>query len=344
MKPAFWIFLAAACGSLVASSALLAGAPTNGAATEAPRYALVIGNARYAELPELPNVVNDLNDMCAALGRLQFKATCIKDIATKALFIESVEAFVAHVPAGANAVLYYAGHAVQVSGENYVIPSHASSKDPQGWLPQFVRLSEVFQITERARAALQFIVFDACRDDPEAAAADVSTRSMAGRAVLRSLVSSVRGGGRFASYGIAAIRDAPRNTLVLFATGAGSSALDGEGERNGPLTKHLLKQLEAQLHLDILVKKVIQAVGDDTEARYKQRQSPSVYGTFAGEFCFNGCPQVFTAQQLDAERLRAEAQIQGEKNRAAQAAQEERMRAERNRNRARRENVVVPSM
>jgi len=78
------------------------------------------------------------------------------------------------------------------------------------------------------------------------------------------MLAKVRGSARFASYGVAAVRDAPRNTLVLFATGAGAYAFDGDGERNGPLTKHLLAQMQRpQLGIDQAVKNIIQAVGDD---------------------------------------------------------------------------------
>jgi uncharacterized caspase-like protein len=334
--------LAAAAGA-AAQAGGAASAPT---VTEASRHALVIGNSRYADVSVLPNVANDLEDMCAALRSLRFRTTCLADVPTRKAFVDAVEAFVASAPPGANTVLYFGGHALQVAGENYLIPTQVSSADPRGWLPQFVRLSELFQVAERARAGFQFIVLDACRDDPEAkrvqpaparaasASSVAARRAEAGRNVMRSMLATVRSSARFASYGIAAVRDAPRNTLVLFATGAGAYAFDGDGERNGPLTKHLLMQMRRpQLHIDQVVKNVIQAVGDDTERRYRRRQSPSLYGTFAGEFCFNGCPQLVSVEQLEEERRGA-----------AERERLERERRDREQQRQRRENVIVPTL
>lgn len=335
-----WRAIVAAGCALHTAFALAATPPSDTAA----RYALVIGHSRYTEVSTLPNVAHDLSDMCSALKQLRFNATCLADLPDRSSFLKTVDAFISKVPAGASVVMYYAGHAVQVAGENYLIPTGVSATDPRGWLPQFVRLSELFQTTERARAGFQFIVLDACRDNPESPKASAPNRvaetartANAGRDTLRSLLGSVRRGGGIASYGIAAVRDAPANTLVLFATGAGTSAFDGEGERNGPLTKQLLVEMQRpQMQVDQVVKKVIQAVGDDTERRYRLRQSPSVYGTFSGEFCFNVCPQVVSVEQLEQERARA-----------ARAAKEERDRIERERReqeRMRRENVVVPNL
>lgn len=316
-------------------------------AAEPPRHALVIGNSRYSEISVLPNVANDLADMCAALGRLRFRTTCLADLPDRKALMDAVAAFVRGVPAGASALIYYGGHALQVAGENYLIPVKASAADARGWLPQFVRLSELFQATEAARAGFQFIVLDACRDDPEGTAQRptphrpperVSAGRDAGMLALRSMLASVRGStARPASYGIAAVRDAPRNTLVLFATGAGTTAFDGEGERNGPLTKHLLREMQrAQLHIDQVIKNIIQAVGDDTERRYRRRQSPALYGTFSGEFCFNGCPQVVSVEVLEQERRQA-----AERERAER---ERRERERREQERQRRETTVVPTL
>jgi len=313
---------------------MLAGSAnaTEKSAAEPPRHALVIGHSRYAEVSSLPSVAHDLADVCESLKALRFTATCVADVPDRAAMLQLMERFVSGVPAGAHVVLYYAGHAVQISGENYLIPTRVSGRDARGWLPQFVGLSELFAFTERARAGFQFIVLDACRDNPEAqrrtAAAGAS-----GQETMRSLLGAVRrGGGVAATYGISAVRDAPTNTLVLFATGAGTSAFDGNGERNGPLTKQLLLEMQRpQAQVDQAVKRIIQSVGDETERRYGQRQSPSVYGTYAGEFCFNGCP--ISVEQLKQDQARA--------------AKEERERIERERQqqeRKRRDSVIVPTL
>lgn len=351
-----------ACAALVVAAcglpALSWGASLTGSAAEAaePRHALVIGNSRYREVSTLANVANDLTDMCRALQDLRFHTTCVADLATREDFLNAVRAYVRSVPAGASAVLHYSGHAVQVAGENYLIPTAVTLSGKQDWLSQFVPLSELFRIVEQAGAGFQLIVLDACRDNPEeddASQAGAAGRSAAKRPAgqkldraalqlaannqqarnnLRNLLAKVRSAtGRFVGYGIAAVRDAPSNTLVLFATGAGTSAFDGDGERNGPLTKHLLIQMQRpQLTIDDAVKAIIQGVGDDTEERYQRRQSPSLYGTFAGEFCFNGCPEILSPEEIAAERERA---AQAERERAA--AEEKQWR---------RKTLVVPAM
>jgi uncharacterized caspase-like protein len=296
----------ALCGITLAFGCALEGhAATITLSSDPPRHALVVGNSRYQTVSVLPNVANDLDDMCATLTRLRFKTSCLRDVPSRDAFIEAIGTFVASVPPGASVLFYYGGHAVQVSGENYLIPTQVDGDHEQGWLPQFVRLSEVFQLTEGMQAGFQFMVLDACRDNPDVP--DTPITAKAGTSQLRSMMSAVRSGGRFATYGIAAVRDAPFNTLVLFATGAGNYAFDGEGERNGPLTKHLLIQIQRpRLSVDQVVKNVIQQVGDDTERRFRQRQSPSLYGTYTGEFCFDGCPQMVSLQKLEEERRRAQ--------------------------------------
>ena len=321
---------------VLALAAEAEGKAVAAAGPEAPRHALVIGNSRYASLSLLPNVANDLSDMCDALKRLRFRTTCLSDIATREQFLAATESFVGSVPAGASALLYYGGHAVQVAGENYLIPTRAGQADPRGWLPQFVRLSEIFQIAERRRAGFRFIVLDACREDPDAASpAPGAPVAKSGSEQLRALMHSVRSGGRFATYGIAAVRDAPPDTLVLFGTAAGSVAFDGAaGERNGALTKQLLLQIQRpRQHIDQVVKNVIQAVGDETERRYRRRQSPALYGTFTGDFCFDGCPR-------QGEDGRPREDERGQEEAGRKASEESRRQSER----LRRESVVVPAL
>ncbi len=345
---------------VVAQTAIppMAAASTATVKSTAPRYGLVIGNSAYREVSFLPNVLNDLDDMCAVLRRLTFQTTCLANLQTREAFIEAIRNHAARVPVGAVSVVHYSGHAVQVGGENYLIPTAVSAADPRGWMAQFISLSELFHAAEQARPGFQLVVLDACRDNPDAsqdsrkptmaAPTPVSERSSSlsapappssdsNRDGLRLILRTLRSAGRIASYGVAAVRDAPANTLVLFATGAGAPAFDGSGERNGPLTKHVVLQIEQpRQRLEDAVKNVIQGVGDDTERRYQLRQSPALYGTFAGEFCFNGCPVVVTPEQVEMERRRA---TQLERQRAAEAALEL-GRAEEQRRRA---NAVVPT-
>jgi hypothetical protein len=259
---------------------------------KAARHALVIGNSNYAFVPALPNVNNDRADMCKALVQLRFKVTCLQDLSTREELLSAVENFVSTTPPGAMVMLYYGGHAIQVAGENYLIPTQISKGDS---LHQFVRLSEIFDITEQRQSGFRFIVLDACRNDPDApipASMIAGTSQATGVRNLRALMQSVRGGGRYAAtYGIAAIRDAPASTTVLFGTGAGSVAFDdSDNQRNGPLTKHLLSEIQVDRQsITQAIENVIRRVGEETERLYMKRQSAVMYGTPGSSFCFVGC-------------------------------------------------------
>lgn len=273
---------------------LLAGAAPRAGGV---REALVIGNAGYETFEPLDNPAHDMADMCDALRQTDFRATCLGDIPDRLTFLARVREFASRIDSATAAVFYYAGHAVQVDGENYLVPTRAQLQQPGDIHEQFVALGEVFALLGRNTGRFQMIVLDACRSDPFSAQrrSNNGQGGRGGRAEplpdsarqrsLRTLVSAMQ--ETRTRYGLTAIKDAPPGTMVLYATASDDTAFDGDG-RNGPLSKHLLANIRTRgLGVDDLVKRVMDGVRQETSKNYGRAQTPFIYSSFSGNFCFN---------------------------------------------------------
>jgi uncharacterized caspase-like protein len=249
------------------------------------RVALVIGNAAYTHAPPLANPLNDASDVCAVLRRLRFTVLCHLDVADRATLDRHVRDYVERLEAGSVGLIYYAGHGVQVGQANYLIPVRADPAALRGRATDVLYgLDELFDRLRRKTPLFQLVVLDACRSDLSATApAGPAAPSPGGLSrALQGLGST--------STGLSAIRDAPAGTMVLYATASGSAAFDGAG-RNGPLTKHLLQHIGTRgIAVEEFLKRVTAGVEADTGSNYARRQTPFVYGSFSGRFCFAGCP------------------------------------------------------
>ena len=272
------------------------------------RKALVIGNSAYRALPRLGNPVNDARDICAALERLGFEATCLFDVPTKREMRDAVRAFAASLDSRSAGFFYFAGHGIQVRGENYLMPTDAEISTPPDVDYEGFELEYVLRSVAGARNAPNIIVLDACRDNPFQ------------RADPSAWVT-----------GLARV-DPPVGTVLVYATAPDGSAIDGD-QKNGLFTKHLLSQIEAQgLTLDEMLRRVAQGVEAEARSGYGARQIPYRSSSFSGQFCFAGC----TNPELDArireiseqkERLARELEaissenqrLRGEASRGAQA-------------------------
>ncbi len=264
---------------------LLAAAVAAGCATSprggAPRVALVIGNSAYENAPALVNPANDAADMCAALARLGFRTLCRTDLRDRAAFEASVAEYVAALEGAGAGVVYYSGHGVQAGNANYLIPTQVQLKSlAENATRVLYPVDELFDRLRAATPRFQLVVLDACRTDL------FGTAPAAGRSVLlRALKTQAQ-----AANGLQPIKDAPPSTLVLYATASKDIAFDGEG-RNGPLTKHVLQHIGTRGQtVEDFIKRVTAGVEQETQRIYGKRQTPYVYGSFAGTFCFAGCP------------------------------------------------------
>jgi uncharacterized caspase-like protein len=190
------------------------------------RVALVIGNAAYKHAPALANPRNDAEAMAAALKRLKFEVIAGVDLdeaATRRLlreFAEKLDGFGKEDVA----VLFYAGHGLQVNGRNYLVPVDARLERERDLDFQAVPFDFVQSLMEKTLQT-NIVILDSCRDNPLARtlARGMSTRSTLGR-------------------GLAEMRGI-NDTLIVYATNPGNVALDGQG-RHSPFTEALLKHVE----------------------------------------------------------------------------------------------------
>jgi uncharacterized caspase-like protein len=245
------------------------------------KVALVIGNAAYENAAPLKNPANDAADMCAALKKLGFRTLCHTNLRDRAEFEAHVQDYIGQLDADSVGVFYYSGHGVQAGLANYLIPTQVLPKtvteDPTRVL---YGVNELFDRLRQKTTKFQLVILDACRTDLFAPPQRTSTRS----ALIRSLDTVAR-----ASNGLQPITDAPAGTMVLYATASKDTAFDGEG-RNGPLTKHILDNIATPgVQVEGFIKLVIQGVESETSTDYRKRQTPFIYGSYSGKFCFAGC-------------------------------------------------------
>jgi Flp pilus assembly protein TadD len=216
------------------------------------RHALVIGNDTYPG-NNLQNARNDATGVFEALRAVGYSATLVLDADRKTLS-DRVDAFADSIRVGDTALLYYAGHGMQVEGENYLVPvdfklsSEASAKE-QGY-----SLSSILERLTSHGAKTQVVILDACRDNPF-----LGSRSM-------------RGG--WAGMGTSA------GTFLAFGTSPGSTASDDPGGTHGLFTKSLLRYLTtSDLDVEDMFRKVREGVIRDSGGKQVPWVSSSLIGS-----------------------------------------------------------------
>jgi formylglycine-generating enzyme required for sulfatase activity len=242
--------------------ALLAGLLMTGSALaqqKEQRVALVIGNAAYKSSP-LKNPVNDARAIASQLRSFGFDVTLKENLKTREIG-STYREFRTKIKPGATALVFYAGHGVQVKGQNY-FPAVDAEIDAEEDVPlQSLNLGTLLENMEEAKAAVSLVFLDACRDNPFA----------------RRF--------RSASRGLAKV-EAASGTLIHYATKPGSVAADGDG-KNGTYTEALLAQLSSPLPVELMLKQVTNAVVTKT----KGKQEPWVEGSLRGDFYFRSPTQ-----------------------------------------------------
>ena len=237
-----------------ALAALAALACLPGAAAE--RVALLIGNNNYGSTP-LRNAVNDARDLGEALKELGFQVI-VRENATRKDMIEGIREFGQAIDGANTALFFYAGHAMQFKDRNYLIPIDAAMGSEEDVTFFSVEIGQIFDRMDRARTKFNFIILDACRDNPFAASFKVSSQGLA-------QMSS------------------PSGTLIAYATAPGSVAADGFG-RNGVYTKHILQNIrQPDLPVEIMFKRVREGVERET----RKLQTPWDSSSLKGDFVFN---------------------------------------------------------
>src|SRR5262245_20347743 len=232
------------------------------APAEARRAALVIGNGAYAHATVLPNPANDAVAVAAALRRLGFEhVTLLKDLGAEALRRALME-FEPKVADADIALVYFAGHGIEVDGQNFLVPVDARLARVGAVELEAIPLSTVTAVLAGA-LKLRMVILDACRSNP-----------------FRARLAADASGGRKRSVGRGLSRIEPgENELIAFAAAAGTEADDGSGH-NSPFAAALLKHIETP---GLEVRLLFGGVRDDVLAATRRQQTPHVYATLGRE-------------------------------------------------------------
>lgn len=194
---------------------------------EGRRVALVIGNGAYEEAPGLANPRNDAADVAAALDRMGFDVIEGFDLGHQGM-MRRLRDFAVALSGADVGLFYYAGHALQVDGRNFMVPIDAVLDSREALEFEAVPMDRVLVELERD-PRVSIVVLDACRNNPLA------------RSLARALGGTTRAAGG-ADDGLAALNAVAPETLIAFSTQPGATASDGNG-RNSPFTGALLRHL-----------------------------------------------------------------------------------------------------
>jgi hypothetical protein len=222
------------------------------------RVALVVGNSAYKSAP-LRNPTNDAKDMAAKLKGMGFTVIERSNLTVKQIG-GTLREFRSMLTPGSVALVFYAGHGVQIKGENYLPAVDADISSEEDVPTQSLAMRQIMDVLGDAKTRLNLLFLDACRNNPYA----------------RSFRSASNGLNRV---------NAPSGTLISFATRPGSVAADGTG-RNGLYTSALLEQMN---NPNQPIEQVLKMVGSQVKAGSKSQQEPWMEGSIEGEFCFGEC-------------------------------------------------------
>lgn len=245
----------AALVAMAVAFIIVAIGPT--AALAQKRLAFVIGNGGYTAIAPLQNALNDANATRTVLQEAGFEVVPATD-ATLAGLRSALDSFIERVKAagpGSTALVYYAGHAVQLDGTNYLLPVDVKLERSADLASRALSLSDILRRLDGTGAVSKIVVLDACRNNPFANA-ELS------RGLALQMVDGASDGIR-SEAGLARI-DSGSGTFVAFSTSPGATAADGTGS-NSPFTTAFLREIrEPGLPIEQLFRRIRLAVHDST--------------------------------------------------------------------------------
>ncbi|WP_026312196.1 caspase family protein [Bradyrhizobium huanghuaihaiense] len=244
------------CPLLLVATLLLGAEP----AFAGKRVALVLANSAYQHAPSLANPVNDGAVMAKTLKEAGFDVVESRHDLSAQDTRRVLRDFADATRTADIAVVYYAGHGIEVEGSNYLIPVDARLERDTDVYDEALSLDRVLVAVEPAKQ-LRLVILDACRDNPF------------GKTMKRTIAS--RGIGR----GLAQVEPTSPNTLIAYSAKAGFTAQDGDGA-NSPFTVALSKHLTTP-GLD--VRRAFGFVRDDVLKSTGNKQEPFVYGSLGGD-------------------------------------------------------------
>lgn len=227
---------------------------------DAGRVALVIGNAAYPEAP-LATPARDADDLALALAGAGFSVDKLVD-ANQQQMEQAIEKFTAKLTEDTVAVFYYSGHALEVQGQNYLLPVGKPINSEANVKYQAVNVGLLLDNLKASRKGLNLVILDACRDNP----------------LPRDSKTARRGLSQ---------TTAPSGSLLAYATAPGKVARVGAG-RNSIYTAALLQHFKTP---DLEVKELLQRVAQDVRRATKDEQQPWFATDYTGKFAFVGDAQ-----------------------------------------------------
>jgi Caspase domain/Putative peptidoglycan binding domain len=244
------------------AGALFLGLAPDAALAE-KRVALIVGNSAYQNVARLPNPEKDATAMAKLFRDAGFDAIVAENNVGNLDFKRAVRNFEDATIDSDIAVVYYAGHGIEIGGVNYLVPVDAKLASDRDAQDEAILLERLVESVDGAKR-LRLIILDACRDDPFVAAMKRVRRRTATRAI---------------SSGLSKVEPAGTDTLIAYAAKAGSTAEDGDGEHS-PFTTALLANLTTP-GLDVRL--AFGRVRDQVMKITNSRQEPFVYGSIGGE-------------------------------------------------------------
>ena len=224
------------------------------------RVALVIGNSTYDNVPALANPVPDAALVAETLKRTGFDAVSLVTNLRKDALVQALRTFATQAETADWAVIYYAGHGVEIGGVNYLVPIDAKVASDRDIGFEAVPLDQVINVAERARR-LRLVILDACRNNPFAG----------------QMKRTLAGASRSVSRGLIAI-EPEAGTLVVYAAKDGETALDGDGA-NSPFASAFVANV---VKPGLEVRRLFDYVRDDVMDATNGKQKPFSYGSISG--------------------------------------------------------------
>ena len=253
-----FLHLATVCSGILLLAALAGPVPASS------RVALVIGNAAYDHVPILANPLNDARDVAAVLGEIGFEVTRLEN-ADYTTLRRGLRAFRYKASAADIALVFYAGHGIEMNKQNFLVPVDARLRTDGDVEFEAVPLDLVMAAVDGA-SDFRVVMLDACRENP----------------FLQSMQRK-KGATRSIGRGLARVETGVGSTLISYSAKEGMVALDGEGRRNSPYTEALLRVLpEPGLEVGIMFRQVREMVLEATGGN----QEPFIYAALPSKGAF----------------------------------------------------------
>lgn len=221
---------------------LLLSTALSGLANASEKLGLFIGNDDYRYAPKLSNAANDARLIESSARRLGFRSRLLVS-GLREEILQEIERVNAGARSGDVVLLYYAGHAVQFGGENYIVPVEARIERPQDLQQVGISFTALFESFDKGGRTFNIIVLDACRDNPfESAFSSERARNLITLRVEKGVEKATEQAALPPSKGLVQPPKVPRNTLIAYATAPGRVALDGDSG-NSPFASALSREI-----------------------------------------------------------------------------------------------------